>query len=36
VDAFRKGSVAILNDLIARTAAGATTVAGGGDTVALV
>jgi len=33
---FKKGSVAILNDLIAATAKGVMTIAGGGDTVALV
>ena len=36
VEAFRKGSVRLLEDLMAATARGATTVAGGGDTVALV
>ena len=33
---FKKGSVTILNDLIAATAKGVMTIAGGGDTVALV
>jgi len=36
VEAFRKGSVRILEDLIQATQRGAITVAGGGDTVALV
>lgn len=33
---FKNGSVTILNDLIAATASGVLTIAGGGDTVSLV
>ncbi len=33
---FKKGSIAVLNDLIVATAKGVLTIAGGGDTVALV
>jgi len=36
VEAFRKGSEGILNDLIKATEKGAVTIAGGGDTVSLV